>query len=143
MISPKWLIGNISSPSTICASFSFCFGRTILFIPILLVSIQIGRIPFIFSTLPYKDSSPTKIVSFKNSAKYGLLICLLAIKIPKAIGKSNFEPSFFVFAGAKFTIIFLLNISPCVFFIAVLTLSFASFTLASGNPNYLEMRKPC
>ncbi len=58
----------------------------------------------------------------------------LAIKIPIAMGKSNIDPSFLVLAGDKLTTIFLLKNSMLEFLIAVLTLSFDSFTLASGNP---------
>ena len=71
-------------------------------------SIIIGNIPLIFPTFPSSDNSPIKTVFFKNSFKDELVIFPLDINIPIAIGKSNFEPSFFVFAGAKFIIILLL-----------------------------------
>ena len=58
----------------------------------------------------------------------------MEINTPIAIGKSNIEPSFFVFAGDKFIIIFLLSKSKLEFLIAVFTLSLDSFTLVSGKP---------
>lgn len=66
----------------------------------------------------------------------------MAIKIPIAIGKSNIEPSFLVLAGDKLTIILLLKNSIPEFLIAVLTLSFASFTLVSGSPTIWKSGSP-
>lgn len=120
------------------ASSRFFSDKIIFFIPIFLASMHIGNIPFTFSIVPSNDSSPMNIVSFKNLLIFPFFIFPNAIIIPVAIAKSKFEPCFFVFAGAKFTTIFLLSKSILEFFIAVFTLSFASFTLVSGNPDYFE-----
>lgn len=67
---------------------------------------------------------------------------LFAINIPTAIGKSNIDPSFLVFAGDKLTMILLLKNSIWVFLIAVFTLSFDSFTLISGKPTIWKSGNP-
>ena len=59
--------------------------------------------------------------------------------MPIAMLKSRLEPSFLVFAGARFTIILLLKNSAFEFLIAVFTLSFDSLTLVSGKPNYFKI----
>ena len=60
----KLSTGNISNPSTIAASLEFFLDNIILFIPNFFASIHIGNTPFIFSTLPSKESSPTKNAFF-------------------------------------------------------------------------------
>jgi hypothetical protein len=57
----------------------------------------------------------------------------LEARIPIAIGKSNALPSFFISAGARLIVIFLLSYSIPVFFIAAITLSLLSLTVLSGN----------
>ena len=137
--SNRFSAGIISSPDMYEASFAFSFGRIILFIPSFFASIHIGSIPFTFSIFPFSDSSPISIVSFNSSSNLYLFIYPLATNIPTAIAKSKLEPSFLVFAGAKFTTILLLKNSAPEFFIAVFTLSFDSLTLVSGNPHYFEI----
>lgn len=134
----NFLTGNIFIPSIIFASSRFFSDKIIFFIPIFLASMHIGNIPSTFSIVPSNDSSPMNIVSSKNLLIFSFFIFPSAIIIPVAIAKSKFEPCFFVFAGAKFTTIFLLSRSICEFFIAVFTLSFDSFTLVSGNPDHFE-----
>lgn len=138
MTSCRFLTGNIFIPSIIFASSRFFSDKIIFFIPILLASMHIGNIPFTFSIVPSNDSSPMNIVSSKNLVIFLFFMFPSAMIIPVAIAKSKFEPCFFVFAGAKFTTIFLLSKSIFEFFIAVFTLSFDSFTLVSGNPDYFE-----
>ena len=70
----KYSTGNICIPSIIDASFIFSFGSIILFIPSLLASITIAKIPFTFSIFPFNDNSPIKAVSFKNLFKFQLLL---------------------------------------------------------------------
>ena len=96
---------------------------------------QIGNIPLILFNFPSKESSPTKATSLSIF----LIICKFK-SIAIAIGKSKYVPSFLKSAGAKFTTILLLAVSKPEFFIAILTLSFASFTLASGRPNNFPAR---
>lgn len=91
-------------PSTTAASFAFSFGTIIFLIPKFFASILIGRIPFTLFTLPSSESSPTNTVS----SIFFSDISPKLINIPIAIGRSKNEPSFLVFAGAKFTTIFLL-----------------------------------
>jgi len=58
----------------------------------------------------------------------------VAESMPMAIGRSNCDPSFFMSAGARFTVIFLFgNLNP-EFLIAALTLSRLSLTELSGSP---------
>ena len=101
---------------------------------------QIGNIPLIFSIVPSNESSPTKILSLKSSFTY--FTFSEASKIPTAIGKSKEEPSFLIFAGDKFTTIFLLKNSIPAFFIAIFTLSFASFILVPGKPTISKVGIP-
>ena len=63
-------------------------------------------------------------------------------RIPIAIGKSSKVPVFFMVAGDKFIIYFLLNNSIPQFFIAVFTLSFASLIFVSGNPTISQQGIP-
>ena len=141
--SSKFSTAIISISDTYDASLAFSFGRIILFIPSFFASIHIGSIPFIFSMCPFSDSSPIKIVSSKILSSLFCLIYPLAVSIPTAIAKSKFDPSFLVFAGARFTIIFLLKNSAFEFFIAVFTLSLDSLTLVSGNPYYFKVWHSC
>ena len=67
------------------------------------------------------------IVSSKYIFRFGLTIFSVAINTPIAIGKSNIEPSFLLFAGERFTTIFLLGKSSDEFLIAVFMRSFHSF----------------
>ena len=62
--------------------------------------------------------------------------------MPIAIGKSNNDPIFFTSAGAKLTTILPRGNSNPLFTIADLTLSFASFIAASGNPTMLKYGIP-
>ena len=135
----RFSAGIISIPVTYDASFAFSFGNIILFIPNFFASIHIGNIPFTFSIFPFSDNSPINMLSFRNSSNSYWLMCPLATNIPMAIAKSRLEPSFLVFAGAKFTTILLLRNSAPEFFIAVFTLSFDSLTLVSGKPYYFEI----
>ena len=105
-------------------------GNTTLFIPSFFASIHIGNIPSTLLIFPSSDNSPINIVFIILE----VFIHLIQASIPIAIGKSKNGPSFFISAGAKFITIFLLFISYPEFLIAVLTLSFASFTLVSGKP---------
>eukprot|EP00831_Metopus_contortus_P015778 TRINITY_DN16563_c0_g1_i5.p3 TRINITY_DN16563_c0_g1~~TRINITY_DN16563_c0_g1_i5.p3 ORF type:complete len:135 (+),score=44.59 TRINITY_DN16563_c0_g1_i5:87-491(+) len=57
-----------------------------------------------------------------------------SIRIPSAIGKSNNDPFFLTSAGAKLIVILPSGKLYPLFIIAVLTLSLASFTDASGSP---------
>ena len=82
------------------------------------------------------------MLSSKNLFKLLLFTFPLAIKTPIAIGKSKLEPSFLILAGARFIIILLLSVSNPEFFIAVLTLSFDSFILASGSPTISKQGIP-
>ena len=60
-----------------------------------------------------------------------------SFRIPIAIGKSKYVPSFLISAGAKFTITLPEGKEKPEFFIAECTLSFASFTALSGKPTIL------
>ena len=62
--------------------------------------------------------------------------------MPAAMGKSKAAPSFFVFAGARLTVICFDGISQSVFLSAVLTLSFDSLTALSGSPTMSKAGKP-
>eukprot|EP00831_Metopus_contortus_P015777 TRINITY_DN16563_c0_g1_i4.p2 TRINITY_DN16563_c0_g1~~TRINITY_DN16563_c0_g1_i4.p2 ORF type:complete len:135 (+),score=26.62 TRINITY_DN16563_c0_g1_i4:87-491(+) len=65
-----------------------------------------------------------------------------SIRIPSAIGKSNNDPFFLTSAGAKLIVILPSGKLYPLFIIAVLTLSLASFTDASGSPTILNIGKP-
>ena len=120
---------------------AFSFGSIILFMTNFFASIHIGKIPFIFSILPSSDSSPVNIVCSNISSLFS--IYPLAVRIPTAIARSRLEPSFLVFAGARFITIFLLKNSTPEFFIAVFTLSLDSLTLVSGRPDYFKIWHSC
>ena len=68
--SVKLFTGNISIPSIMLASREFALGKIILLIPNFFASIQIGKIPFIFSILPFKDNSPMIMVSSKYFLRF-------------------------------------------------------------------------
>ena len=94
-------------------------------------------IPFTLFITPSNESSPIKtVVSISSISKTPI-----ACNTPIAIGKSKKEPSFLVFAGAKFTVIFLLGNSIPEFLIADLTLCLASFTRISGRPYNIKTWK--
>ena len=66
----------------------------------------------------------------------------LAANIPSAIGKSNNPPSFFISAGARFTVIFFVGKSKPEFFTADTTLSLDSLTAVSGRPTIEKIGSP-
>ena len=97
-----------------------------------------GSKPLTGLNLPSKESSPIAQI---------LLILFFSIfpeaaKMPKAMGKSKSPPSFFISAGAKFTVIFLTGKSKPEFFIAATTLSLASLTAVSGSPTIEKTGNP-
>ena len=61
--------------------------------------IAIDRTPFTGRTLPSRASSPTITCFFRSS----LASEPLHFSIPRAIGRSNAGPTFFMSAGARFT----------------------------------------
>ena len=62
--------------------------------------------------------------------------------MPKAMARSKLLPSFFMPAGARFTVILSGGKRNPLFFIADFILSLLSFTLASGRPTILVTGRP-
>lgn len=93
-------------PSTMDASTAESEGRIILLISFFFASTEIGKAPLTALSLPSSASSPRKTVSLVSNS----FITEVAESNPTAIGKSNELPSFLISAGARFTVIFLLEI---------------------------------
>ena len=74
---------------------------------------------------------------FSDSA----LISSSAANIPSAIGRSNALPSFFISAGARFTVILFDGNVRFEFFSAAITLSLDSLTAESGNPTIKKLNR--
>ena len=109
---------------------AFAAGTITSFIPISLIPVTKGKTPLMLLNVPSSDNSPKKAV-------FSIEFCSTkpaSAKIPIAIGKSKLVPSFFISAGAKFTITFITGKVKPEFLTAERTLSRASLTAASGNP---------
>ena len=120
------------------ASFRFPFGTTQNLHFSSLALITIGRIPEIAWISPLRLNSPAIITPFRCS---GFRISPAA-STAAARGRSNPAPSFLISAGAKFTVILFGGRAIPLFFRAVLTLSWASFTWADGNPTMVKLGRP-
>ena len=79
------------------ASRAFSFGRKIFVKPEDFACWVIGRIPLTGLICPVSESSPTMIEFWRLCGG----ICWLARRMEAAMGKSNKEPCFFIWAGAK------------------------------------------
>ena len=96
-----------------------------------------GRHPATGFTLPSSASSPQKIIFAALSA----FTIPRAASIPTAIGRSKPAPSFFMAAGARFTVIRSKGKGYPEFWIAALTLSLLSLTMLSGSPTVAKPGK--
>ena len=120
------------------ASFLFFSGTITWVMPNLCKLNTIGKIPFTGLIFPSRDNSPNTHIFCKDSFSNAPL----EASIPRAIDKSNIPPSFFISAGARFTVIFFVGKSKPEFFIAEITLSLDSFTETSGNPTIENIGSP-
>ena len=125
-------------PSTTAASFAFSWESMIPFNFADLALIAIDRVPLTGLILPSRESSPDMRYPLAVSG----LIMPSAITMPSAIGRSNADPSFFILAGARLTVICFKGKLKPVFLRAVLTLSLLSLTAASGNPTVEKCGRP-
>ena len=123
-------IPSTSIPSTTEASFAFFLGTITPFSLFFFAQSADEITPLTGLTFPSRDSSPIIRKFFSNSD----LISPEAASIPIDIGRSKYEPCFFMSAGARFTVILLWGKSYLQFFIADLTRSLLSLTAASGRP---------
>ena len=89
-----------------------------------------GRIPFTAFTSPFKLISP--IIILFSSASWGT--SPNAARTAMAIGRSNPDPVFLIFAGIKLMVIRFAGSRMPLFFNAVRTRSFDSFTSDARNP---------
>ena len=129
---PKTLISSITA-----ASAAFSRGTKRFLIPFSRAVMAMVKTPFTARILPSRAISPTIILSLKSN-----LICSEAFKIASKIGRSYIEPSFFVLAGARLTVILPVgNLYP-QFLIAARTRSRDSFTVASGSPTISKFGSP-
>jgi len=124
--------GKTFNPFTTAASSAFAAGSIRFSTPEFNAPIAIGRTPFTDLVSPSRDNSPIK--AYFSISRNSQFTCPVDIRIPRAMGRSNTDPSFFLSAGAMFIVIRLTGNSNPVFFIAALTLSFDSLTATSASP---------
>jgi type I restriction enzyme R subunit len=129
--------GIISMPSIAPHSSLLSRGTRALLKLLFRMEITMGRAPSMAVILPSRDNSPMMNV-FSSTG----LISLEAASMPTAMGRSIWLPSFFKFAGARFTVILLTGNSKPLFFIAALTLSLDSLIEGSGKPTMLKLGRP-
>jgi hypothetical protein len=106
--------------------------------PSSLARITRGRIPETPWISPFRLISPTTRTLLSNS---GFRIPAAA-STAAATGRSNPAPSFFISAGAKFTVTRFGGRLSRLFLNAVRTLSCASLTCADGKPTMVKEGKP-
>ena len=119
-------------------SFKFPKGMTQNRSPVSPAWITLGKIPETGWISPFKLTSPTIITSFKSSG----FNMPEAARTAAATGRSNPAPSFLISAGTKFTVILLGGRATPLFFNAVRTLSWASFTCADAYPTIVKEGSP-
>ena len=117
------------------ASKTFSFGKNILLNQFCFAHITEGNTQETFLKVPSKANSQRKIESFKYSSKS---ISHLLCKIATAIAKSKLGQDFFIFAGAKFTIILDVGSFELLDFNADLNLSLLSWTHWSGSQTIVK-----
>ena len=88
--------------------------------------------------LPSSDSSPA--YTWLSTALVGI-ICSAA-RMPSAMARSRPAPSFLIFAGARFTVIFFTGKWNPLFLSAARTRSRLSRTVASGSPTMENWGRP-
>ena len=89
-------------------------------------------------SVPSKDNSPR----MQKGSAFSFGSVSMAASMPTAIGRSYSGPSFFISAGAKFTVIRWAGYSYPLFFSALRTRSLASLTAASGRPTSSNAGRP-
>src|SRR5438445_9507636 len=130
--------GWIGTPCTSPASLAFAWGTSRPRPPRSRTASAMLRTPGTGRTVPSRESSP--IVRRPSSAPGG--IWWVAARSPRAIGRSNAEPSLRVSAGARLTVIRLMGTSYPEFRTAARTRSRASRTPASGSPTAAKVGIP-
>ena len=125
-------------PSAKDASRAFPEGTIMFLMPFSAAPKARDKMPLISFISPARESSPKK-------AKSSRVLCgsfLSATKRAKAMARSKPLPSFFMSAGARFTIIFCGGREKPLFLSAARTLSLASFIAASGRPTMSKAGRP-
>jgi hypothetical protein len=97
-----------------------------------------GSTPSALRRLPSRASSPTIIYPLAASSD----ICPDAARTATHMGKSREMPDFFVFAGARFIIIFFCGRLKPLFLIADFMRSLDSFTAVSASPTISMPGRP-
>lgn len=129
-ISLRDSIAMISIQGMIAASIALGFGTKILLYQSSLAHIVIGRIEETALSFQSSASSQTNRESFINGV---LSIHQSFWRIHIAIGRSKLGHDFFMFAGARLTVILLLESFILLDFIALRSRSLLSWTHWSGN----------
>ena len=106
--------------------------------PSSLARITRGKTPATPWIPPFRLISPTIITPSRRSGSR----IPAAASTAAATGRSKPAPSFFISAGAKFTVTFFGGRQSRLFLNAVRTLSWASLTWAEGNPTIAKEGRP-
>ena len=116
-------------PPMYAASRALPAGTTNLEYPRALAEMRMGKMPAKGRSLPSSASSPKNTVPAHSPAS-----CPVAFKMPTAMARSKYEPSFFRSAGARLTVIFWVGNRRPLFLRAERTRSRLSLTAVSGKP---------
>ena len=138
----------LSAPQTVMpaisfASSTFSHGTMQCVIPRSFASATMGKIPAIGFVVPSSPTSPKISKSLSSRFfPYAPESMPSAASTAMAIGRSNPEPDFRIFAGVKFTVIRFGGSRYPLFFNAVRTRSLDSFTSDAKNPTISNIGSP-
>ena len=138
-VSFRVFTGYTFTSSRIEHSIRFSYGTTNFLNPISLIERTIGRTPSIGTIFPSSPSSPKKT---KSSVRLSSMTPS-ASRIEIAIGRSVCEPSFFMFAGERFIVIFFCGKRNPLLKIAAVHLSLLSFIALSARPTIVKLHFAC